>query len=110
MFFSKIVKLKVFKFVNLRKFMKNRSSLEIEVDAFMDHLPEMLKFHNGKFTVFVGGNPLGFYDSESTAYEEGIKKFGNVPMLLRQVSREYLTEGKYGKQVFIPILAHPELF
>lgn len=85
------------------------NSLNLEIDAFMEQLPEMLKHHKGKVSVFSGSRPLGFYDNERNAYEAGIKTYGNVPMLLRKVSQEYIIFGKMGRPLFIPILAFPEL-
>ena len=57
-------------------------------DAFRRELPEMLKHHEGKWTVFKGEKPLGFYDTFETADTEGQKAYGKVPMLIWQISQE----------------------
>lgn len=74
-----------------------KGSLEKHIDAFMVHLPEMLKYHEGKWTVFYRGFPLGFYDSYKEAMKAGTDVYGLVDMLIRRVSNEYLDCGKYGK-------------
>ena len=79
-----------------------KKTLEKEIDAFMEQLPDMLKQHEGMWTVFKEGKPLGFYHAQEDALREAYKKYGNVPLLLREVSREYLEYGKYGKPVIIP--------
>ncbi len=81
--------------------MKNRDIMEKYIDSYMAHLDEMLKYHEEKFTIFAGDRPLGFFDTGKRAYEEGIKEYGMVPMLIRKVSREYIGHGRYGKPVRI---------
>ena len=76
-----------------------KNPLEKEIDAFMEQLADMLKQHEGMWTVFKGGEPLGFYHTQEDALRKAYKKYGNVPLLLREVSREYLEYGKYGKPV-----------
>ncbi|MFH1174465.1 MAG: hypothetical protein V1725_04985 [archaeon] len=78
-----------------------QSVLEQEIDAFMEQLPEMLKEHEGEYTVLKGETRLGFYPDTASAYAAGLTAFGNVPMLIRQVSQEYVVHGKYGKSVLI---------
>ncbi len=77
--------------------MENRDVMEKYIDNYMSHLDEMLKHHEGKFTIFAEDEPLGFWDNETRALQEGIKKYGSVPMLLREVSREYIEYGRYGE-------------
>ena len=86
---------------------KNQGKGELEgyIDVFMELFPEMLKKYEGKWTVIKGKVPLGFFDTEGNAYEKGVGKYGNVPMLVRQVSREYLEHGKYGK----PLVFHSKV-
>ena len=81
--------------------MENRDVMEKYIDSYMSHLEKMLKHHEGKFTIFAGDEPLGFWDTETRALQKGIKKYGSVPMLLREVSREYIEHGRYGKPVVI---------
>ena len=81
--------------------MTNRDIMEKHIDAYMNHLDEMLKHHEGKFTIFAGEEPLGCWDTELRALKEGIKKYGSVPMLVREISREYIKYGRYGEPVRI---------
>jgi hypothetical protein len=80
---------------------KKNMVLEEEIDAFMKKLPELLKDHKGEYTLFKGHEMIGIYDKQSAAYKEGFKKFGDVPMLIVQVSEEYVKYGRNGKpQIF----------
>lgn len=81
--------------------MENRDIMEKYIDNYMSHLDEMLQHHEGKFTIFVEDEPLGFWDTEIKALQEGVKKYGVVSMLVREVSREYIEYGRYGKPIVI---------
>jgi len=48
---------------------KVRSELESYIDSYMNLLPDMLKQHEGKWTVFAGKEPLGFWNSLGEAAE-----------------------------------------
>jgi len=76
--------------------------IEGEIDAFMAKLPEMLKEHEGKWTIFVDGESLGFWDSPSNAMSDPGASRATGPGLLRKVSREYEEHGRYGRTVHIP--------
>ena len=73
--------------------------LEKEINAFMKQLFTMLGRHEGEWTVFKDEKPLGFYHSIPDAVKAAYKKYGDMPFLLRQVSREYLVYGKYGAPI-----------
>ncbi len=60
-------------------------ALEREVETFQNHLPEWLKLHEGKFALVVGEELVGMYDEAGAAYQAGVERFGNVPVLIRQV-------------------------
>ena len=77
------------------------SDLEVEINAFMKQLPDLLKEHNGEFTVFKNGEPLGFFKDKDAALAAGYKAYGNVPMLVREVSDEYVTYGRLGKPIYM---------
>ena len=81
--------------------MENRDIMEKYIDSYMSHLDEMLKHHEGKFTIFAEEEPLGFWDTKIKALEEGIKKYGIVSMLVREVSKEYIECERYGKPIVI---------
>lgn len=51
----------------------------------------LLKEHSGKWVLIVGRKLLGVFDSPDTAYSEGLKIVGNVPMLVIQVLPEQPT-------------------
>jgi hypothetical protein len=74
-----------------------RDVMENYIDIYMAHLPEMLKHHEGKFTIFAGKEPLGFWDTLKEAARKGYRKYGRVPMLIREVSSEYIKYGRYGR-------------
>jgi hypothetical protein len=59
--------------------------LEKELEAFKKNLPEWSQTHGGKFVLVVGEELVGVYDDPETAYEIGIERFGNIPMLIKQV-------------------------
>lgn len=82
---------------------EQRPVLEAAIDTFMNLLPEMLKEHEGQWVVIKDEEekPLGFAKSQMRIYKKGLKEYGNVPFLLRQVSKEYLEYGKYGRPVLI---------
>lgn len=77
--------------------MTKEKILDKEVDFFMKNLEEMLKEHPNKWTATKGTKMLGFYDDLREAYFKGVKKWGNVPILIRQVSTEYIKYGRLGK-------------
>jgi len=77
------------------------------IDAYMLHLDDMLKAHEGHWTVFVGSEPLGFYQTEQKALEAVYSNFGTVDCLVRQVSQTYKTHGPLGEPVEFPSLLEP---
>ena len=48
----------------------------------------LLEEHEGKFALIKGDKFIGAYDTPQTAYEEGINRFGNEPMLIIRILRE----------------------
>ncbi len=77
--------------------LSDKPFLEREKDAYMSRLPDMLKYHNGKWTVFKDDTPLGFWDTAETAYVKGVRKYKTAPFLLIQVSEDYITFGRGGR-------------
>jgi len=79
----------------------NEERMESYIDAFMEYLPEMLEGHEDEYTVFGGENPLdgplGFYPSPEKAYSAGLEEYGNTPMLVRKIDKQYLEHGRYGR-------------
>lgn len=81
---------------------EQRPVLEEAIDTFMDLLPDMLKEHEGQWVVIKDGErPLGFARSQMRIYKKGLKEYGTVPFLVRQISREYLEFGRYGKPILV---------
>ena len=75
--------------------------MEKSIDAFMEQLPSMFWENEGKYVAFREKEHLEFWDSRTDCYNEACKIWGNVPMLIRQVSRQYQEFGKYGIPVNI---------
>ena len=85
---------------------KDEDPLEREIDAFMKQLPLMLAEHNGKWTVFNKGEPLGFWSSlDEAVHSEPVRKVGeevgNKTFLVRPVNEDYKNYGRYGKPIII---------
>jgi hypothetical protein len=59
--------------------------LERELATFQAHLSEWSRAHSGKFALVVGEELIGVFDTPEKAYEAGILRFGNIPMLIRQL-------------------------
>jgi len=60
--------------------------LEQELAAFQKMKEELLKSHSGKFALIKGELFVGAFDNASNAYEEGIKRFGKEPFLVKRIS------------------------
>lgn len=73
------------------------SPLEEEIDAFMESLPEMLRLQENKYVVFKNKSCLGFYETQAMAHDDCVKNLVAGPILIRQVKREYLEHGRYGR-------------
>lgn len=61
---------------------------EEELTYYNDHKDELLKHYEGQFVIIKGGKFGGAYSSDIEAYKAGLQKFGNVPFLIKQVTRE----------------------
>jgi hypothetical protein len=64
------------------------SALATEMAYFKQHLDELLAHHSGKFVLIHGTELAGVFDTMAAAYEVGVQKWGNVPMLIRQVRQD----------------------
>lgn len=62
--------------------------LEKELKYFEEHKKEFLKHYEGQFVLIKGDCLGGSYTTEEEAYQAGIQKFGNVPFLIRRVTKE----------------------
>jgi len=63
-------------------------ALEKDYEYFQSIKAGLLKEHAGKFVLIRNGEVVGFYDTDEAAYEEGVKRFGNVPILIAKIEPE----------------------
>lgn len=73
--------------------------LQQEIAAYESRRAELLRHHAGKFVLIKGDELVGAYDTQEAAYGAGVERFGNQPMLIRQVLPEDQVE-------FLPALMH----
>jgi len=59
--------------------------LKAELAYFERIKPELLQHHLGKFALIKGEELLGTFTKRDEAYEEGVKRLGNAPMLIKQI-------------------------
>jgi hypothetical protein len=65
--------------------------LEAEMALFESRRNEWLKEHEGRF-VLIKGDEFSFFDSDEEAYRAGVDKWGNEPILIKQVLPEDMIE------------------
>ncbi len=65
--------------------------LNAEQAFYKESRDKLLKEHPGKWALIVERKLLGVFDSPDTAYAEGLKAVGNVPMLVIQILPEQPT-------------------
>jgi len=59
--------------------------LSVELELFDAKRSEWLVRHEGKYVLVKGNEVVGFFESAETAFENGIDRWGNVPMLIKRV-------------------------
>jgi hypothetical protein len=62
--------------------------LKEEREFYEENRAAWLKDHASKFALVKGRQLVGFYESPDLAYQDGLTKLGNVPMLVIQVLPE----------------------
>jgi hypothetical protein len=62
--------------------------LETEIQFFKEHVEEWLVHHKDKFALVVGNELVAVFDTSKSAYEFGVQKYGNIPMLIKQIRKE----------------------
>lgn len=67
-------------------------ALEAELQHFRSIKDELLRHHEDKYALIIGRELIGVFDHPEEAYRAGVEKQGNVPMLIKQISREETTE------------------
>jgi hypothetical protein len=60
-------------------------ALERELTYFDSQKAELLKHYAGQFALIHGDELLGTFTRFEEAYEEGVKRVGSEPFLIRQV-------------------------
>ncbi len=63
------------------------TTLDREVDYYLAHLPEW-SGHEGQHVLIHGAEPFGFFATRDAALQEGLRRFGWVPFLVKQVQRD----------------------
>ena len=61
------------------------SVLEEELSYYEEHRHDLLALDTGKFALVKGRELIGAFATLHEAYREGIERFGNSPMLIRQI-------------------------
>ncbi len=59
-----------------------------ELATYEQHKNLLLANAEGQYVVVSGNSLIGPYASHTAAYSEGIRTFGDVPILLKQVQRD----------------------
>jgi hypothetical protein len=59
--------------------------LEKELATYARMKDELLRSHDGKFTLIHGDEFCGAYDTAENAYSEGVKRFGREPFLVKRI-------------------------
>lgn len=63
-------------------------ALEVETKYFASHVEEWLQHHAGKYVIIHNESLGGFFDDADAAFQRGISQWGNVPFLVKEVSKE----------------------
>lgn len=67
-------------------------ALEAELAYFESIKEKLLQHSDGKYALIIGRELLGIFDHPEEAYKLGIEKRGNIPMLIKLISRSEPTE------------------
>ena len=59
--------------------------LEQELKFYEEHRHELLAVNLGQFALIKGGELIGAFSTLQQAYNQGIERFGNIPILIRQI-------------------------
>jgi len=62
--------------------------LEEETKYYNQHREEILSKFEWKYVLIKGSELIGTFNDAQEAYVEGLRRFGNVPFLIKQVLRE----------------------
>lgn len=64
------------------------NEFEAETETYNRLKPELIAKFEGKFVLIKGKELVGVYDTPDAAYADGLRRLGNVPMLIKGVQRE----------------------
>ena len=62
--------------------------LEKEYQTYLKKKDELLSKHERKFVLIKEAELIDIFSSYEDALKEGLKRFGNVPFLVKQIQRE----------------------
>ena len=62
--------------------------LKMEYETYKANREDLLAKNEGKYVLIRGVEIIEVYTSYEDALKEGLKKFGNVPFLVKQIQRE----------------------
>jgi len=68
--------------------MPPQNTLEVEIAYYKANKTDFLQKYEGKYALIKGRELLGVFDSPTSAYADGLKRLGNVPMLIVHIQRE----------------------
>lgn len=63
-----------------------------EYQTFAENKDTLLEHHSGKFALIYGDKMIGVWDSQASAYERGVREFGNVPFLVKLIVQDDVIE------------------
>lgn len=63
-------------------------ALDTELRYFESIKGDLLQHHEGKYALVIGTDLVGVFDHSEEAYKAGIEQRGNVPMLIKRVSKD----------------------
>ena len=67
-------------------------SLEREIEHFNSIRGKLLECNEGQYALIKGQELIGTFTKMEEAYEEGVKRFGTEPFLIKQILKEDPTE------------------
>ena len=68
---------------------------QLNHDAFMAKLPEMLKTHAGKHALFKDGKLIDYWVAYEAAIKDGYKRFGLGPFYVGRVATPHVDSIRY---------------
>jgi len=68
--------------------MADEKILETELRHYALLKEQLLKHNEGKFALIIGEDLLGTFDTSEAAYAHGVGQRGNVPMLIKRITKE----------------------